>query len=95
MCSRSCGKTELRRDKASWHRHHLSKPPTTERGCFIRAATLEDPTASWHAGHMTLPTAWGQAPDGFVYITAYPTEPPDGPNEEEPPAPLYRVVLAN
>ncbi len=62
---------------------------------FVRAATLDDPSASWHAGHMTLPTAWGQAPDGFVYVTAYPTAPPDAPGEEEPPAPLYRVVLAN
>ena len=62
---------------------------------FVRAATIEDLSVNWHAGHMTLPTAWGQAPDGFVYVTAYPTGPPDAPGEGEPTAFLHRVILAD
>lgn len=61
---------------------------------FMRAASIADPSASWHLGHLNFPTAWGQAPDGFVYLTAYPGEPPDEAGDNEPPSPLYRVELA-
>jgi hypothetical protein len=61
---------------------------------FMRAAPIADPSQSWHLGHMNFPTAWGQAPDGFVYVTAYPGEPPDETGDEVPPSPLYRVELA-
>lgn len=60
---------------------------------FMRAATLNDPANSWHLGHMDFPTAWGQAPDGFVYLTSYSVEPPEDPEPEELASPLYRVVL--
>jgi len=61
---------------------------------FMRAAPLTDLANSWHLGHLELPTAWGQAPDGFVYVTAYGAEPPDDLSPDEPPSPLYRMVLA-
>jgi len=61
---------------------------------FVRAAPLDALDESWHLGHMNFPTAWGQAPDGFVYMSAYPGEPPEDPGSGEPPSPLYRVTLA-
>ena len=61
---------------------------------FMRAAPIDALDASWHLGHMSFPTAWGQAPDGFVYVTAYPGEPPDDASADEPPSPLYRLNLA-
>jgi hypothetical protein len=60
---------------------------------FMRAAPLDDPGNSWHIGHMTFPTAWGQAPDGYVYVTSYSNEPPDEPGTGEPESRLYRIVL--
>jgi len=59
---------------------------------FMRAAELDDPASSWHLGHMQFPTAWGQAPDGFVYVTSYPAEPPDNVGPGEPASPLQRIV---
>jgi hypothetical protein len=59
---------------------------------FMRAADIDDLANSWHLGHMQFPTAWGQAPDAFVYVTSYPAEPPDDAGSGEPPSPLYRVV---
>ena len=59
---------------------------------FMRAAELDDLANSWHLGHMQFPTAWGQAPDGFVYLTSYPAEPPEDVGSGEPPSPLYRIV---
>ncbi|MGB8332830.1 MAG: PQQ-dependent sugar dehydrogenase [Polyangiales bacterium] len=61
---------------------------------FMRAASLADLTQSWHLGHLEFPTAWGQAPDGFVYVTAYGDEPPDDLSSDELPSPLYRLVPA-
>ena len=58
----------------------------------MRAAELDDPENSWHLGHMPFPTAWGQAPDGFVYVTSYSAGPPDDGEQSEPTSPLYRVV---
>jgi glucose/arabinose dehydrogenase len=59
---------------------------------FMRAAELDDPANSWHLGHLQFPTAWGQAPDGFVYLTSYSNEPPkDGPPGVSS-SPLYRIV---
>jgi hypothetical protein len=59
---------------------------------FMRAAELDDPANSWHLGHLQFPTAWGQAPDGFVYVTSYSNEPPkDGPPGAST-SPLYRIV---
>jgi glucose/arabinose dehydrogenase len=58
---------------------------------FMRAAELDDPANSWHLGHMDFPTAWGQAPDGFVYLTAYLSEPPGDPPTNGRPSPLYRI----
>lgn len=60
---------------------------------FMRAAPIDALNESWHLGHMNFPTAWGQAPDGFVYVTAYPGEPPENPGSDETPSPLYRLVL--
>jgi len=62
---------------------------------FVRAASLADLGDSWHLGHLELPTAWGQAPDGFVYVTSYAANPPKEPTSGEPPSPLYRIVLAD
>ena len=62
---------------------------------FMRASPIAYPASSWHIGHMGFPTAWGQGPDGFVYMTAYSNEPPDDPNADQPPSPLYRIVLAD
>jgi glucose/arabinose dehydrogenase len=59
---------------------------------FMRAAELDHPADSWHLGHMTFPTAWGQAPDGFVYVTSYPLEPPDDVVPGKTVSPLYRIV---
>lgn len=59
---------------------------------FVRAAAVDDLADSWHLGHLSLPTAWGQAPDGFVYVTSYSFEPPDEVDPGEIPSPLYRVV---
>jgi glucose/arabinose dehydrogenase len=59
---------------------------------FMRAAGLDDLNNSWHLGHMQFPTAWGQAPDGFVYVTSYPAEPPDDVSAGEPASPLRRIV---
>jgi hypothetical protein len=59
---------------------------------FIRAAELDDLANSWHLGHMPFPTAWGQAPDGFVYMTSYPIAPPDEVGPGEPFSPLQRIV---
>ena len=59
---------------------------------FMRAAEVDDLANSWHLGHMQFPTAWGQAPDAFVYVTSYPAEPPDAAGSGEPPSPLYRIV---
>lgn len=62
---------------------------------FMRAAPIDALDESWHLGHMSFPTAWGQAPDGFVYMTAYPAEPPDeDPGSGNPPSPLYRISPA-
>jgi hypothetical protein len=62
---------------------------------FMRAAKLDDPAHSWHLGHMPFPTAWGQGPDGFVYVTSYVDDPPaDGPPDELA-SPLYRIVSAS
>lgn len=61
---------------------------------FVRAAELDDLANSWHVGHMGFPTAWGQAPDGFVYVTSYPTEPPDDPAPNGRPSPLHRIELS-
>ena len=60
---------------------------------FMRAASIDDLGNSWHLGHMDFPTGWGQAPDGFVYLTSYPAEPPEDADSQEPRSPLYRVVL--
>ncbi|MEM7135955.1 MAG: PQQ-dependent sugar dehydrogenase [Myxococcota bacterium] len=64
---------------------------------FIRAASLDDLGASWHLGHLDLPTAWGQGPDGFVYVTSYMQAPPDPLEpkgaEAQGESALYRVVL--
>jgi glucose/arabinose dehydrogenase len=59
---------------------------------FMRAAEIDSPADSWHLGHMPFPTAWGQAPGGFVYVTSYPLEPPDDVMAAEPVSPLYRIV---
>jgi hypothetical protein len=59
---------------------------------FMRAAKLNDPANSWHLGHMPFPTAWGQAPDGFVYVTSYPADPPDDGAPDHAASPLYRIV---
>jgi glucose/arabinose dehydrogenase len=59
---------------------------------FMRAATIDEPEASWHIGHMTFPTAWAQAPDGYVYVTSYSNEPPDEPGTGQPESRLYRIV---
>jgi hypothetical protein len=59
---------------------------------FMRAAPLDEPARSWHIGHMAFPTAWGQGPDGFVYMTAYSNEPPDEPGGGGPESRLYRIV---
>jgi hypothetical protein len=61
----------------------------------MRAASLEALDASWHLGHMGFPTAWGQAPDGFVYMSAYPGEPPKEPTADASSSPLYRLVAAS
>ncbi len=61
---------------------------------FMRAAKLDDPKKSWHLGHLDFPSAWGQAPDGYVYVVALSAEP----NAKEPdkvsglPSPLNRIV---
>lgn len=60
---------------------------------FMRAAAIDAPSDSWHIGHMTFPTAWAQAPDGYVYVTSYSNEPPDEPGTGEPESRLYRIVL--
>jgi hypothetical protein len=60
---------------------------------FMRAAPTDAPSESWHIGHMTFPTAWAQAPDGYVYVTSYSNEPPDEPGTGEPESRLYRIVL--
>ena len=59
---------------------------------FMRAAELDDPANSWHLGHMPFPTAWGQAPDGFVYVTSYSDDPPVDGVADLPASPLYRIV---
>jgi hypothetical protein len=59
---------------------------------FMRAAELDDPANSWHLGHMPFPTAWGQAPDGFVYVTSYSDDPPVEGVADLPASPLYRIV---
>ena len=60
---------------------------------FMRAAPIDAPSESWHIGHMTFPTAWAQAPDGYVYVTSYSNEPPDEPGTGQPESRLYRIVL--
>ena len=59
---------------------------------FMRAARVNDPANSWHLGHMPFPTAWGQAPDGFVYVTSYADDPPADSVPDLTNAPLYRIV---
>ncbi|MGB5810332.1 MAG: PQQ-dependent sugar dehydrogenase [Polyangiales bacterium] len=60
---------------------------------FMRAAEIDALGDSWHLAHLDFPTAWGQAPDGFVYVTSYPAEPPDEVGSGGPPSPLYRIEL--
>lgn len=58
---------------------------------FMRAKPL-DGGADYHVGHLQWASGWGQAPDGYVYVTAMSGEQQD---EGTPPAGiLYRAVLA-
>ncbi|MCB9523991.1 MAG: PQQ-dependent sugar dehydrogenase [Myxococcales bacterium] len=59
---------------------------------YVRAAAVNDPAgASTHVGHVVMPTAFAQAPDGHLYATAMGQWPTDAP---EAKSRLYRVVLA-
>lgn len=58
---------------------------------FMRAKPLGSEVPDYHVAHLRWASAWAQAPDGFVYISAL----ADSPSEDEtPPAPIYRAVLA-
>jgi hypothetical protein len=63
---------------------------------FVRAVPVsDDGTGSWHVGHLQFPTAWGQAPDGHVYVATLGQEPAeDGVEGASVQASvLYRAVL--
>lgn len=59
---------------------------------FVRARRVDGTDADWAAGHVEMPTAWAQGPDGYVYVTALGTWPVDAPVA---PSPIYRAVLAD
>lgn len=61
---------------------------------FMRAVELDKPDASWHLGHMPFPSAWMQAPDGYVYVATLSKEPDakDPSNVSGRPSPLLRAV---
>jgi glucose/arabinose dehydrogenase len=56
----------------------------------VRVAGPEEAPETWHVGHLEFATAWAQAPDGYVYVTALGTWPADGPVVLSP---IYRAVL--
>jgi hypothetical protein len=60
---------------------------------FMRASEIDGDPAGWHVGHVPFPSAWAQAPDGFVYMIALSEEPdPDEPGGRRP-SPLRRATL--
>jgi hypothetical protein len=60
---------------------------------FMRASKIDDDPGGWHLGHVPFPSAWAQAPDGYVYMIALSEEPdPDEPGGTKP-SPLKRAVL--
>jgi len=62
---------------------------------FMRAAPLGGEGESWQLGHMKFPSAWAQAPDGYVYVFALSEEPSaaDPSKQSGKPSPLWRAVL--
>ena len=61
---------------------------------FMRASTIDGDPAGWHVGHVPFPSAWAQAPDGYVYMVALSEEPdPDEPRGAGRPSPLQRATL--
>lgn len=64
---------------------------------FMRAAPLGGEGESWHIGHMQIPSAWAQAPDGYVYVFALSEEPSAGEPDKVSgkPSPFWRAVLPN
>jgi len=63
---------------------------------FLRGVGLHEGSESWHSGHLEFPGAWGQGPDGYVYVAAL-SEEPSAENPEQTsgePSPMLRAVLA-
>lgn len=55
----------------------------------VRCARADGRGGTWHCGHFPMITAWAQAPDGYVYVTALGTWPIDAPVT---PSPILRAV---
>ncbi len=68
-----------------WFKHGYATGDVNQCNTFAQ-------TTLW-AKHMAFPTAWGQAPDGFVYVTSYADDPPGADKSGESSSPLHQIVL--
>jgi hypothetical protein len=59
---------------------------------FMRGKSIAEEAVDYHVGHLQWASAWGQGPDGYVYVAAISGEQKEG--EPLPTAPIYRAVLA-
>lgn len=58
---------------------------------FVRGRRADGTGESWPVGHLVFASAFRQAPDGYVYASAFGTWPVEGPVN---PTTFYRAVLA-
>ncbi len=68
-----------------WFKHGYATGDVNQCNTFAQ-------TTLW-AKHMAFPTAWGQAPDGFVYVTSYADDRPGADKSGESSSPLHQIVL--